>query len=78
MIYLNKGDGTWEKKKPAQGDRSYGDALAATQMYKCGENLCAKIVKVVDAQKTDDKNPEASRRSRPATLVRTRNRQQDG
>ena len=35
------------------------------EMYKCGENLCAKIVKVVDAQKTDDKNPEASRRSRP-------------
>jgi uncharacterized protein (DUF2147 family) len=35
------------------------------EMYKCGENLCAKIVKVVDAQKTDDKNPEAARRSRP-------------
>lgn len=35
------------------------------EMYKCGENLCAKIVKVVDAQKTDDKNPDASRRSRP-------------
>lgn len=35
------------------------------EMYKCGENLCAKIVKVVDAQKTDDKNPDAARRSRP-------------
>jgi uncharacterized protein (DUF2147 family) len=35
------------------------------EMYKCGETLCAKIVKVVDAQKTDDKNPDASRRSRP-------------
>ena len=35
------------------------------EMYKCGENLCAKVVKVVDAQKTDDKNPDASRRSRP-------------
>jgi uncharacterized protein (DUF2147 family) len=35
------------------------------EMYKCGENLCAKIVKVVDAQKTDDKNPDASRRNRP-------------
>lgn len=35
------------------------------EMYKCGENLCAKIVKVVDAQKTDDKNPDAARRGRP-------------
>jgi uncharacterized protein (DUF2147 family) len=35
------------------------------EMYKCGANLCAKIVKVVDAQKTDDKNPDAARRSRP-------------
>jgi uncharacterized protein (DUF2147 family) len=34
------------------------------EMYKCGANLCAKIVKVVDAQKTDDKNPDASRRGR--------------
>lgn len=35
------------------------------EMYKCGGGLCAKIVKVVDAQKTDDKNPDAARRSRP-------------
>jgi len=35
------------------------------EMYKCGPDLCAKIVKVVDAQKTDDKNPDAARRSRP-------------
>lgn len=35
------------------------------ETYKCGENLCAKIVKVVDAQKTDDKNPDTALRSRP-------------
>jgi uncharacterized protein (DUF2147 family) len=35
------------------------------EMYKCGANLCAKIVKVVDGQKTDDKNPDAAKRSRP-------------
>ena len=35
------------------------------EMYKCGADLCAKIVKVVDAQKTDDKNPDAAKRSRP-------------
>jgi uncharacterized protein (DUF2147 family) len=36
-----------------------------TEFYKCGEGLCAKIVKVVDGQKTDDKNPDAAKRSRP-------------
>ena len=35
-----------------------------TEFYKCG-GLCAKIVKVVDGQKTDDKNPDAAKRSRP-------------
>ena len=36
-----------------------------TEFYKCGEGVCGKIVKVVDGQKTDDKNPDAAKRSRP-------------
>jgi uncharacterized protein (DUF2147 family) len=36
-----------------------------TEFYKCGDNVCAKIVKVVDGQTTDDKNPDAAKRSRP-------------
>ena len=36
-----------------------------TQFYKCGEGLCAKIIKVADGQKTDDKNPDAAKRNRP-------------
>jgi uncharacterized protein (DUF2147 family) len=35
------------------------------EIYKCGSGLCAKIVKVVDGQKTDDKNPNAALRNRP-------------
>jgi uncharacterized protein (DUF2147 family) len=35
------------------------------EMYKCGDGLCAKIVKIVDGQKTDDKNPDPSKRNRP-------------
>jgi len=35
------------------------------QIYKCGSGLCAKIVKVVDGQKTDDKNPSTALKSRP-------------
>jgi uncharacterized protein (DUF2147 family) len=36
-----------------------------TEFYKCGAGLCAKIVKVADGQKTDDKNPDAAKRNRP-------------
>jgi len=36
-----------------------------TQFYKCGDGVCAKIVRVVDGQKTDDKNPDAAKRNRP-------------
>jgi uncharacterized protein (DUF2147 family) len=36
-----------------------------TEFYKCGDGVCGKIVKVVDGQKTDDKNPDAAKRSRP-------------
>ena len=35
------------------------------EFYKCGEGLCAKITKVTDGQKTDDKNPDAAKRNRP-------------
>ena len=35
------------------------------EFYRCGEGLCAKITKVSDAQKTDDKNPDAAKRNRP-------------
>lgn len=36
-----------------------------TEFYKCGEGVCARIVKVVDGQKTDDKNPDPAKRNRP-------------
>lgn len=35
------------------------------EMSKCGDALCAKIVAVVDDQKTDDKNPDVALRNRP-------------
>jgi uncharacterized protein (DUF2147 family) len=35
------------------------------EFYKCGDGLCAKITKVADGQKTDDKNPDAAKRNRP-------------
>jgi len=36
-----------------------------TEFYKCGAGLCGKIAKVTDGQKTDDKNPDAAKKTRP-------------
>jgi uncharacterized protein (DUF2147 family) len=36
-----------------------------TEFYKCGDNVCAKIIKVVDGQTTDDKNPDPAKRGQP-------------
>ena len=41
------------------------DDKSNIELYRCGEGLCAKITKVSDGQKTDDKNPDAAKRSRP-------------
>ncbi len=35
------------------------------ELYKCGEGLCAKLAKLEDGQKTDDKNPNPALRTRP-------------
>ena len=36
------------------------------EFYKCGgDGLCAKITKVTDGQKTDDKNPDTAKRGQP-------------
>lgn len=35
------------------------------EMYRCGDALCAKIVRIQDGQKVDDKNPDPLKRKRP-------------
>jgi uncharacterized protein (DUF2147 family) len=35
------------------------------ELYKCGDGLCARLAKVTDGQKTDDKNPDPAKRNRP-------------
>ena len=35
------------------------------EFYRCGDGLCAKVTKVSDGQKTDDKNPDPAKRDRP-------------
>jgi len=59
------GPASAQKAEDAFGTWRHPENGSHIDLYKCGEGLCAKIAKVVDGQKTDDKNPDASKRSRP-------------
>lgn len=54
-----------QKADDAFGVWQHPENGSHVEAYKCGADLCAKIVKVVDGQKTDDKNADASLRNRP-------------
>jgi uncharacterized protein (DUF2147 family) len=56
---------TAQTAEDAFGTWKHPDNGSHVEMYKCGEGLCAKIAKVVDGQTTDDKNPDAAKKSRP-------------
>ena len=38
---------------------------AESEFYKCGEDLCGKLVKVPDGQKADNMNPDPAKRGQP-------------
>jgi uncharacterized protein (DUF2147 family) len=54
-----------QKAEDAFGTWVHPDNGSHVKMYACGERLCARIVKILDDQKVDDKNPDATKRSRP-------------
>jgi uncharacterized protein (DUF2147 family) len=54
-----------QKAEDAIGVWLHPENGSNVEFYKCGESVCGKIVKVVDGQKTDDKNPDAAKRNRP-------------
>jgi uncharacterized protein (DUF2147 family) len=62
---LASGTAQAQKAEDAFGTWRHPENGSHVQMYACGGNLCAKIVKIMDGQKTDDKNPNEAKRSRP-------------
>ncbi len=54
-----------QKAEDALGVWLHPDNGSNVEFYKCGEGVCGKIVKNIDGQKTDDKNPDAAKRNRP-------------
>lgn len=64
-IIIGAGPAMAQTAQDAFGTWQHPENGSHVEMYKCGEGLCAKIVKVIDAQKSDDKNPDVSKRDRP-------------
>jgi uncharacterized protein (DUF2147 family) len=54
-----------QRAEDAFGTWRHPDNGSYVKMYACGKRLCARIVKITDEQKSDDKNPDASLRERP-------------
>ncbi|MCL4768353.1 MAG: DUF2147 domain-containing protein [Hyphomicrobiaceae bacterium] len=65
MIALAAGVAKAQTAEDAFGVWRHPENGSHVEMTKCGDGLCARIVKVVDDQKKDDKNPDASKRNRP-------------
>ena len=64
LIALAAGMATAQTAEDAFGTWRHPENGSHVEVYKCGDGMCAKIVKVVDGQKTDDKNPDAAKKSR--------------
>ena len=62
---LSAGGASAQTAEDAFGVWQNPDNKSHVEMSKCGDGLCARIVKVVDGQKTDDKNPKSELRNRP-------------
>jgi uncharacterized protein (DUF2147 family) len=67
VIALAAGFAKAQTAEDALGTWRHPENGSHVEIYKCGEGVCAKIVKIVDAQKTDDKNPDPAKRSRSTT-----------
>lgn len=65
LMGLAAGVAKAQTAEDAFGVWRHPDNGSHVQVYKCGDGMCAKIVKIEDAQTTDDKNPDAAKRSRP-------------
>ena len=66
LMAIAAGVATAQSADDAFGVWKHPENGSNVEVYKCGADaLCAKIVKVEDAQITDDKNPDAAKRSQP-------------
>jgi uncharacterized protein (DUF2147 family) len=65
VLSLTVGLGAAQQAADAVGIWLNPDNGSNVEFYSCGGGLCAKIVKVTDAQGTDTNNPDPAKRDRP-------------
>lgn len=64
-VSIMAGSAVAQRAEDAFGVWLHPENGSHVKMYACGTRLCASILKITDDQKADDKNPDASKRSRP-------------
>ncbi len=65
LILFVAGQGWAQSAEDAFGVWEHPDNGSHIRVAKCGGGLCATIVKVKDASRTDEKNPDPAKRKRP-------------
>ena len=58
-----------QSAEDAFGTWRHPDNGSNISVYQCGAGLCAKVVKVADPSRKDEKNPDAKLRTRPVVGV---------
>jgi uncharacterized protein (DUF2147 family) len=66
---LAPGTALAQTAEDAFGTWRHPDNGSLISVYQCGGGLCAKVVKVADPSRKDDKNPDPKLRTRPVVGV---------
>jgi uncharacterized protein (DUF2147 family) len=66
---LGAGGANAQTADDAFGTWKHPDNGSNISIYQCGGGLCAKVVKVADPSRKDEKNPDAKLRTRPIVGV---------
>jgi uncharacterized protein (DUF2147 family) len=66
---LLPGQANAQAAEDAFGTWRHPDNGSHINVYQCGGGLCAKVVKVADPSRKDDKNPDPKLRTRPVVGV---------
>ena len=69
FVLLSAGGAMAQTADDAFGTWRHPENGSLISVYQCGGGLCAKVVKVTDPSRKDDKNPDPKLRSRPVVGV---------
>lgn len=68
-LFMGAGGAYAQTAEDAFGTWKHPDNGSNISIYQCGGGLCAKVVKVADPSRKDEKNPDPKLRTRPVVGV---------